>query len=124
MVECYGVFCGHHNEAMSFYKEQLQNNKKMQLLMRVSRPHAVTVVSGVLPVLPVNGTDIASLSQQTALTRVEGRGSRNTQQNLSFTAENRTAASGATVGNTRVLHVGDSAHYKIPHPGGADHPEH
>lgn len=38
MVECYGVFCGHHNETMSFYKEQLQNNKKMQLLMRVSRP--------------------------------------------------------------------------------------
>lgn len=34
---CYGVFCSHHNEAMSFYKEQLQNNKKMQLLMRVSK---------------------------------------------------------------------------------------
>lgn len=57
MVECYGVFCGHHNEAMSFYKEQLQNNKKMQLLMRVSRPHALTLAPGVLPVLPVNGTE-------------------------------------------------------------------
>uniref|UniRef100_H3DBQ7 Rho/rac guanine nucleotide exchange factor (GEF) 18a n=1 Tax=Tetraodon nigroviridis TaxID=99883 RepID=H3DBQ7_TETNG len=34
MVECYGVFCSHHNESMSFYKEQLQNNKKMQHLMR------------------------------------------------------------------------------------------
>lgn len=64
MVECYGVFCGHHNEAMSFYKEQLQNNKKMQLLMRVSRPHALTVVSGVLPDTwqPVKGTQRASFS--------------------------------------------------------------
>lgn len=50
MVECYGVFCGHHNEAMSFYKEQLQSNKKMQLLVRVSRPHALAMVAGVLPV--------------------------------------------------------------------------
>lgn len=50
MVECYGVFCGHHNEAMSFYKEQMQNNKKMQLLMRVSRPHALALLAGVLPV--------------------------------------------------------------------------
>lgn len=40
MVECYGVFCSHHNESMSFYKEQLQNNKKMQHLMRVSQPHS------------------------------------------------------------------------------------
>lgn len=50
MVECYGVFCGHHNEAMSFYKEQMQNNKKMQLLMRVSRPHALALPAAVLPV--------------------------------------------------------------------------
>lgn len=37
MVECYSVFCSHHNESMTFYKEQLQNNKKVQLLMRVRR---------------------------------------------------------------------------------------
>ena len=37
MVECYSVFCSHHNESMSFYKEQLQNSKKMQHLVRVSR---------------------------------------------------------------------------------------
>ncbi|XP_045061889.1 rho guanine nucleotide exchange factor 18-like isoform X2 [Coregonus clupeaformis] len=33
MKESYGVFCSHHNDAVSFYKEQLQNNKKFQNLM-------------------------------------------------------------------------------------------
>lgn len=37
MVECYSVFCSHHNESINFYKEQLQNNKKMQILMRVRK---------------------------------------------------------------------------------------
>lgn len=36
MIDCYGVFCGHYNEGMSFYKEQMQSNKKLQILMRVS----------------------------------------------------------------------------------------
>lgn len=35
MIEFYSVFCSHHNEAISFYKEQLQN-KKLQILIRVS----------------------------------------------------------------------------------------
>uniref|UniRef100_A0A3Q3XET5 Uncharacterized protein n=1 Tax=Mola mola TaxID=94237 RepID=A0A3Q3XET5_MOLML len=34
MIECYSMFCSHHNESISFYKEQLQNNKKLQILMR------------------------------------------------------------------------------------------
>ncbi|XP_041805895.1 rho guanine nucleotide exchange factor 18a [Chelmon rostratus] len=34
MVECYSVFCSHQNEAIGFYKEQLQNNKKLLLLIR------------------------------------------------------------------------------------------
>ncbi|TMS10275.1 Rho guanine nucleotide exchange factor 18 [Larimichthys crocea] len=34
MVECYSVFCSHHSEAVSFYKEQLQNSKKLQILIR------------------------------------------------------------------------------------------
>ncbi|XP_028449850.1 rho guanine nucleotide exchange factor 18a isoform X2 [Perca flavescens] len=34
MMEWYSVFCGHHNEAITFYKEQLQNNKKLQVLAR------------------------------------------------------------------------------------------
>ncbi|KAM3605019.1 uncharacterized protein V6R79_019326 [Siganus canaliculatus] len=34
MVEFYSVFCSHHTEATSFYKEQLQNNKKLQSLNR------------------------------------------------------------------------------------------
>ncbi|KAM6920198.1 rho guanine nucleotide exchange factor 18a isoform 1-T1 [Lycodopsis pacificus] len=33
MMECYSEFCGHHTEAISLYKEQLQNNKKMQILI-------------------------------------------------------------------------------------------
>ena len=38
MKESYGDFCSHHLEAVSFYKEQLQNNKKFQNLIRVSPP--------------------------------------------------------------------------------------
>ncbi|XP_071399428.1 rho guanine nucleotide exchange factor 18 isoform X1 [Centroberyx affinis] len=34
MKECYGDFCSHHTEAVSYYKEQLQNNKKFQNLIR------------------------------------------------------------------------------------------
>ncbi|XP_035525965.1 rho guanine nucleotide exchange factor 18a [Morone saxatilis] len=34
MMAYYSLFCSHHNEAISFYKEQLQNNKKLQILMR------------------------------------------------------------------------------------------
>lgn len=34
MMECYSVFCSHHSEAISFYKEQMQNSKKLQLLIR------------------------------------------------------------------------------------------
>ncbi|XP_038573539.1 rho guanine nucleotide exchange factor 18a isoform X3 [Micropterus salmoides] len=34
MIKCYSVFCSHHTEATSFYKEQLQNNKKLQILNR------------------------------------------------------------------------------------------
>nr|XP_019968023.1 PREDICTED: rho guanine nucleotide exchange factor 18-like isoform X1 [Paralichthys olivaceus]XP_019968031.1 PREDICTED: rho guanine nucleotide exchange factor 18-like isoform X1 [Paralichthys olivaceus]XP_019968038.1 PREDICTED: rho guanine nucleotide exchange factor 18-like isoform X1 [Paralichthys olivaceus]XP_019968046.1 PREDICTED: rho guanine nucleotide exchange factor 18-like isoform X1 [Paralichthys olivaceus] len=34
MMECYSIFCSHQKEAISFYKEQLQNNKKLQILIR------------------------------------------------------------------------------------------
>ncbi|XP_074545627.1 rho guanine nucleotide exchange factor 18a [Halichoeres trimaculatus] len=34
MLECYSAFCSQHSEAISFYKDQLQNNKKLQTLMR------------------------------------------------------------------------------------------
>ncbi|XP_008274020.1 rho guanine nucleotide exchange factor 18a [Stegastes partitus] len=34
MLEWYSVFCSHHSETISFYKEQTQNSKKMQILMR------------------------------------------------------------------------------------------
>ncbi|XP_067085927.1 rho guanine nucleotide exchange factor 18 isoform X2 [Osmerus mordax] len=34
MKESYGDFCSHHTEAVSYYKEQLQNNKKFQTLVR------------------------------------------------------------------------------------------
>ncbi|XP_061776809.1 rho guanine nucleotide exchange factor 18a isoform X2 [Nerophis ophidion] len=30
----YSVFCGHHSEAICLYKEQMQNNKKLQSLMK------------------------------------------------------------------------------------------
>ncbi|XP_026170347.1 rho guanine nucleotide exchange factor 18a [Mastacembelus armatus] len=34
MMDCYSLFCSHHNEAIRFYKEQLQNNKKLQILIK------------------------------------------------------------------------------------------
>lgn len=34
MKDSYGVFCSHHTEAVSYYKEQLQNNKKFQNIIR------------------------------------------------------------------------------------------
>lgn len=35
MKESYGDFCSHHTEAVSYYKEQLHNNKKFQNVIRV-----------------------------------------------------------------------------------------
>ncbi|XP_022077185.2 rho guanine nucleotide exchange factor 18a isoform X2 [Acanthochromis polyacanthus] len=34
MMECYSIFCSHHSEAISFYKEQMQSSKKLQILIR------------------------------------------------------------------------------------------
>ncbi|XP_068447495.1 rho guanine nucleotide exchange factor 18-like isoform X2 [Clinocottus analis] len=34
MKDNYGDFCSHHTEAVSYYKEQLQNNKKFQNIIR------------------------------------------------------------------------------------------
>lgn len=39
MKEGYGYFCSHHSEAVNYYKEQMQNNKKLQILIRVSIRH-------------------------------------------------------------------------------------
>lgn len=35
MQKNYGDFCSHHNESVSYYKEQVQSNKKLQYIMRV-----------------------------------------------------------------------------------------
>lgn len=43
---------------------------------------------------------------------------------LCVLTENRSAALSAKVGNPRVFSVGGSTHYKISHPGGANHTEH
>lgn len=38
MKESYGDCCSHHTDAVSFYKEQLQNNKKFQnLITKIGR---------------------------------------------------------------------------------------
>ncbi|XP_029355223.1 rho guanine nucleotide exchange factor 18 isoform X2 [Echeneis naucrates] len=37
MKDSYGDFCSHHTEAVSYYKEQLQNNKKFQNIIRKIR---------------------------------------------------------------------------------------
>lgn len=35
MRDCYGHFCSHHTEAVGYYKEQKQNNKKFHNVIRV-----------------------------------------------------------------------------------------
>lgn len=37
MTESYGAFCSHHTEAVNYYKEQLQSNKKFQNHIRVRK---------------------------------------------------------------------------------------
>ncbi|CAB1460313.1 unnamed protein product [Pleuronectes platessa] len=37
MMEGYSVFCSHQKEGISYFKEQLQNNKKLQVLIRKLR---------------------------------------------------------------------------------------
>ncbi|MEQ2164014.1 hypothetical protein GOODEAATRI_002149 [Goodea atripinnis] len=39
MKDCYGDFCSHHTEAVSFYKEMLQNNRRFQNLIRGTEEH-------------------------------------------------------------------------------------
>ncbi|XP_051929932.1 rho guanine nucleotide exchange factor 18 isoform X2 [Hippocampus zosterae] len=34
MKECYGDFCSHHTEAVSYYKEQMQTNKRFHSIIR------------------------------------------------------------------------------------------
>ncbi|KAK6303018.1 hypothetical protein J4Q44_G00273730 [Coregonus suidteri] len=61
--ESYGVFCSHHTDAVSFYKEQLQNNKKFQNLItkigrlsivrRLGVPECILLVSQRLTKYPV-----------------------------------------------------------------------
>ncbi|XP_062386550.1 rho guanine nucleotide exchange factor 18a isoform X2 [Sardina pilchardus] len=34
MADKYGGFCSHHNDAVGYYREQVQSNKKLQYLMR------------------------------------------------------------------------------------------
>ncbi|CAB1317064.1 unnamed protein product, partial [Coregonus sp. 'balchen'] len=63
MKESYGVFCSHHTDAVSFYKEQLQNNKKFQNLItkigrlsivrRLGVPECILLVSQQLTKYPV-----------------------------------------------------------------------
>lgn len=38
MKDCYGDFCSHHMEAVGYYKEQKQNNKKFHNVIRVRHP--------------------------------------------------------------------------------------
>ena len=43
MKDCYGDFCSHHTEAVSYYKEQLQNNKKFQNIIRVRHSSGLVI---------------------------------------------------------------------------------
>ncbi|XP_058257675.1 rho guanine nucleotide exchange factor 18 isoform X6 [Hemibagrus wyckioides] len=63
MKESYGVFCSHHTEAVSYYKEQLQSNKKFQnhirkinnlsIVRRLGIPECILLVTQRITKYPV-----------------------------------------------------------------------
>ncbi|XP_062411827.1 rho guanine nucleotide exchange factor 18 isoform X2 [Sardina pilchardus] len=87
MKECYGDFCSHHSEAVSFYKEQLQSNKKFQnqirkignlsIVRRLGVPECILLVTQRITKYPVlverilQNTEAGS-EEQEELTRALG----------------------------------------------------
>ncbi|XP_053368630.1 rho guanine nucleotide exchange factor 18 [Clarias gariepinus] len=63
MKESYGVFCSHHTEAVNYYKEQLQSNKKFQnhirkinnlpIVRRLGVPECILLVTQRITKYPV-----------------------------------------------------------------------
>lgn len=63
MKESYGTFCSHHTEAVNYYKEQLQNNKKFQnhirkinnlsIVRRLGIPECILLVTQRITKYPV-----------------------------------------------------------------------
>ncbi|XP_048108076.1 rho guanine nucleotide exchange factor 18 isoform X3 [Alosa alosa] len=87
MKECYGDFCSHHSEAVSFYKEQLQSNKKFQnqirkignlsIVRRLGVPECILLVTQRITKYPVLVERIlqnteASTEEHEELTRALG----------------------------------------------------
>lgn len=100
MKECYGDFCSHHPEAVSYYKEQLQNNKKFQNIIRViHRVFSCTV--------------FVYTCSEFKVTWI-----------FFFFSENQKPIHRAAVGSDRVHFVGDTAHYKVPSTSGAHSAQH
>lgn len=49
MKASYGDFCGHHTEAVSYYKEQMQSNKKFHNVIRVRHINNLLIRRSDLP---------------------------------------------------------------------------
>lgn len=49
MKVSYGDFCSHHTEAVSYYKEQMQSNKKFHNVIRVRPINSLLVCRSHLP---------------------------------------------------------------------------
>lgn len=93
MKDCYGDFCSHHMEAVGYYKEQKQNNKKFHNVIRV-RPTSTHA----LPPRPPPGRMLNTCCSS---------------------SENQQPAHRAAARSDRVHPAGDAAHYQVPGSGGA-----
>lgn len=93
MRDYYGDFCSHHTEAVGYYKEQKQNNKKFHNVIRVRTTNALTLATSRINVKHGDASF--------------------------FSSENQQPAHRAEVRSDRVHPAGDAAHYQVPSSGGA-----
>lgn len=107
MKDSYGDFCSHHTEAVSYYKEQLHNNKKFQNIIRVS-----FLIYGIRFTAAVRYVE--SSCNLINITKC-----------LFFSfLENQQPVHRAKVRSVRVYSVGDTAHYQVPGTGGTHSAQH
>lgn len=100
MRDCYGDFCSRHTEAVSYYKEQKQSNKKFHNVIRVRKTSPPT------PSTPPSSLHVKH------------------EQTFFSSSENQQPAHRAEVRSDRVHPAGDAAHYQVPGPGGAPPAQH
>lgn len=91
MKDSYGDFCSHHPEAVSYYKDQLQNNKKFQNIIRVR--YRISCIT---------------LKRRWLACSVK------LNISASVLSENQPPVYCAAARSDRVYFIGDTADYKVP----------